>query len=755
MAILFGGRLIRKDLPPEWWRWLFYLNPFYYGFSGLLNTEYKGLHIDCSYASLSGCPTGDAVLAQYSVMEVSLTESNISGFSIYVAYTISTFFIFRFFQGFLDLPWGRAPGDPARTIEHKPPLALPEERQSLTRGGDKGYGSVEAPIKALTRVGRPPHIQYRHLTYREPSCCGTGTTLLDNVSFDIVPGAFLAIVGLPGNGAKALLNILGGWKMPGELTCTAAAEAKPKEVGYVTAEDVFPPLESAREILSYYARFIMPRKTSAASRWCAVSEVLELVGLTEPQFLLNGGPQMTGRPLAGLTPPQRRKLSIATALLKSPHVLVVDEPTKGLDCKPGMMVSKLLGKLSGERTVVALLVRPQYPIYATYDQAMFVAKGQIAYYGPTGALAPAIEVAINRPVKPTVNPADMLIDHVNTLEPAQVRALRRQLPAVRVARMAQEVPTYSGVEEELQTLHPPMGKPFSNTTPHLERTWLCFTRSLRIFVRTPWFTTLRVLQAFLIQLVIGITFLDATDNELSTSEVETWQGLLTFVFQITGFTSVMVLPYTQFYRKQYMREMSTGMYNSMELLSGLCITEVFLWSSFESIGYSQIIYHMAGHRDGASYQVFNWFNLWIWMTTCKVSTIGVGLLFPDLPSVTAFFLNVMLMPMLPANGIIIFTPQIYWPQRILVYLNPLHYSISAEMLNQFDEAFLAQDDARPWRNPNVTQGDWIMDQLDFDTLTGDKWQNVYIVLAMGVIAYVLFMLLPCIRTLERRHDTGA
>eukprot|EP00959_Pyramimonas_sp_CCMP1952_P197934 4139871-Pyramimonas_sp.AAC.1 len=75
------------------------------------------------------------------------------------------------------------------------------------------------------------------------------------------------------------------------------------------------------------------------------------------------------------------------------------------------MVSKLLGKLSGERTVVALLVRPQYPIYATYDQAMFVAKGQIAYYGPTGALAPAIEVAINRPVKPTVNPADMLIDH--------------------------------------------------------------------------------------------------------------------------------------------------------------------------------------------------------------------------------------------------------------------------------------------------------------------------------------------------------
>eukprot|EP00240_Pyramimonas_obovata_P002907 CAMPEP_0118930458 /NCGR_PEP_ID=MMETSP1169-20130426/7141_1 /TAXON_ID=36882 /ORGANISM="Pyramimonas obovata, Strain CCMP722" /LENGTH=644 /DNA_ID=CAMNT_0006872817 /DNA_START=189 /DNA_END=2120 /DNA_ORIENTATION=- len=145
MSILFGGRLIRKDLPPEWWRWLFYLNPFYYGFSGLMNTEYKGLHIDCSYASLSGCPTGDAVLAQYSVMEVSLTESNVTGFSLYVAYTISTFFIFRFFQGFLDLPWGRPMGDPARKIEHRPPLALPGERQSLSKAAGeqalvKGYG---------------------------------------------------------------------------------------------------------------------------------------------------------------------------------------------------------------------------------------------------------------------------------------------------------------------------------------------------------------------------------------------------------------------------------------------------------------------------------------------------------------------------------------------------------------------------------------------------------------------------------------
>jgi hypothetical protein len=52
-----------------------------------------------------------------------------------------------------------------------------------------------------------------------------------------------------------------------------------------------------------------------------------------------------------------------------------------------------------------------------------------------------------------------------------------------------------------------------------------------------------------------------------------------------------------------MREMSLGYYNAMELFSSLCIAECFLWAAFESITYSLIIYHMAGHRDGTVYQV--------------------------------------------------------------------------------------------------------------------------------------------------------
>jgi len=367
---------------------------------------------------------------------------------------------------------------------------------------------------------------------------------------------------------------------------------------------------------------------------------------------------------------------------------------------------------------------------------------------------PAIEAAIGRPIKPRINPSDVLLDHIISLSMSDMKQFKAAMPPVYVSKTV-DAPAYTLDLEEVMTLHPPVGKPFSNKYPYPLRVWLCFLRTQRILYRTPWFTALRVLQTMFINVIVGIHFLDASDNELSTTEVETWQGLLTFVFQITGFTSIMVLPYTQFYRRQWMREMSLGYYNAMELFSSLCITECFLWAAFESITYSLIIYHMAGHRDGTVYQVFNWFNLFIWISTCKVTTISIGLLFPDLPSASAFFLNVCLMPMLPSNGIIIFAPQIYWPQRLFVYLNPLHYTIAAEMLNQFDEAFLLQDDPRPFKNPNVTQGDWIMDQLDFDTLTGDKWQNVYIVLAMGVGAYICGMLMPCMRTLERRMDCGA
>jgi hypothetical protein len=56
-----------------------------------------------------------------------------------------------------------------------------------------------------------------------------------------------------------------------------------------------------------------------------------------------------------------------------------------------MMIVKLLHKLAGVRTVGALLVRPQYAIYAAFDHAMFVGKGHIVYQGAVKASVPAIE----------------------------------------------------------------------------------------------------------------------------------------------------------------------------------------------------------------------------------------------------------------------------------------------------------------------------------------------------------------------------
>jgi hypothetical protein len=71
--------------------------------------------------------------------------------------------------------------------------------------------------------------------------------------------------------------------------------------------------------ISLHVRYLLPRSTSAVTRWQLVSEILELVGLSEVQFLLNGGPTQAGRPMTGLTPPLRRKVNLPNSITSIVH----------------------------------------------------------------------------------------------------------------------------------------------------------------------------------------------------------------------------------------------------------------------------------------------------------------------------------------------------------------------------------------------------------------------------------------------------
>lgn len=146
-----------------------------------------------------------------------------------------------------------------------------------------------------------------------------GRTVLPALDLSIRAGAITGLLGPSGSGKTTLIRCLAGIQRQHSGTVTVLGEpagspANRARVGYVTqASSVYPDL-SVRQNLAYFAA-IHARPAEA------VEQALEHVGLAD------SAASLTGRLSGG----QRTRVSLAAALLTGPEVLLLDEPTVGLD----------------------------------------------------------------------------------------------------------------------------------------------------------------------------------------------------------------------------------------------------------------------------------------------------------------------------------------------------------------------------------------------------------------------------------------
>jgi ABC-2 type transport system ATP-binding protein len=165
------------------------------------------------------------------------------------------------------------------------------------------------------------------LTYTDPPAVSVtalrvsrgGRAILHGLDFAVPRGAITGLLGPSGCGKTTLMRAVvgvqivesGEVRVLGESAGSAAVRAR---VGYVMQSPAVYLDLSARENLRYFARVLR----APPSR---VDDALDLVQLTEH----------AGRPVRSLSGGQRTRVSLATALLGDPDVLVLDEPTVGLD----------------------------------------------------------------------------------------------------------------------------------------------------------------------------------------------------------------------------------------------------------------------------------------------------------------------------------------------------------------------------------------------------------------------------------------
>jgi len=201
---------------------------------------------------------------------------------------------------------------------------------------------------------------------------------LDGIDLSVETGQIHGLVGPNGAGKTTLLGLLLGLAVAdrGSLevlgTPVGRALAAPDGVaGFVDGPGLYPSL-TARQNLAALAAL-----RGRDARSAGIDEVLAEVGLTD----------MADDRVRGFSLGMRQRLGLAAALLTKPRLLVLDEPSNGLDPAGKKHVYGVLGRLAAEGTAVVLSSHRMDDIESLCSEVTILATGRVAFSGPLTKLA--------------------------------------------------------------------------------------------------------------------------------------------------------------------------------------------------------------------------------------------------------------------------------------------------------------------------------------------------------------------------------
>jgi zinc transport system ATP-binding protein len=202
---------------------------------------------------------------------------------------------------------------------------------------------------------------------------------LDGVTMKVPAGQFLAIVGPNGSGKTTLVKAVLGTIRP--TSGTVRVFGKPpwrlaeerRRIGYVpqgTNVDVtFPVRASEAVMMGRYGRIGLGRR-AAAKDIEAVQRAMQRVGIE----------RLAEEPIARLSGGQRQRVFVARALANDPELLLLDEPTTGVDVAATGTLYELLHKLHEEGMTI-LVVSHDIGVVANYASAVACLNQQLALHG--------------------------------------------------------------------------------------------------------------------------------------------------------------------------------------------------------------------------------------------------------------------------------------------------------------------------------------------------------------------------------------
>ena len=249
-------------------------------------------------------------------------------------------------------------------------------------------------------------IEVKHLTKKY----GSGVAVSD-LSFKVESGKIYGFLGPNGAGKSTTMNIIAGCLAPtegqvligGYDICEEPDEAK-RLIGYLPEQPPLYPDMTPEEYLTFVGR-------AKGLRGAELHEEIEYV----MDATCIGG--MRSRLIKKLSKGYKQRVGIAQAMLGSPEIIILDEPTVGLDPRQIIYIRSLIKKL-GERHTVILSSHILSEISAVCDYVMIISHGKLVASSPIDDLGSALgeEKATEITVRGSVTQLSALLESIDAVD---------------------------------------------------------------------------------------------------------------------------------------------------------------------------------------------------------------------------------------------------------------------------------------------------------------------------------------------------
>jgi ABC-2 type transport system ATP-binding protein len=221
-----------------------------------------------------------------------------------------------------------------------------------------------------------------------------GRPVVDGVSLAVRPGEIVAILGPNGAGKTTTVEIVEGFRRADAGTVSVLGEDPLRggrslraRVGVMLQGGGFDMRSRPRETIAQYARFHATPDDPDA--------LVDRLGLA----------RVAGTPYRRLSGGERQRLALAVALVGRPEVVILDEPTAGMDPEGRVVVRELIGELRRDGVAMLLTSHDLSDVERLADRIVVLVAGQVAAAGTSaelsGAAPPTLRWLLDRPLDAT------------------------------------------------------------------------------------------------------------------------------------------------------------------------------------------------------------------------------------------------------------------------------------------------------------------------------------------------------------------